>query len=496
MWFIQQLLLVFVFFLIFGKYLKIIWKARSLPPGPSPFPIFGNLWTLCFNMNPETLRKVSKLYGNIYTVWIGETPVIVLQGYKAVKNAIVSHSEELSGRPVSNLMKDMSNGKGIVVSNGHIWKQQRRFSLMTLRNLGLGKHGLESRIQKEAQGLVEVLATQNGKPIDVSNFIVHSVANVISAVVFGHRFSIDDPTFQKLVTINQEILDNLGSKWGTLYNAFPWLMKHLPGPHQKVFKNREYLGDFVSKEVRIHQQNKSPEEPDDIIYHYLAQIEKTIGDPDSTFDMANLTQIVADLFTAGTESTATSLQWAILFMLAYPDIQEKIHKELDEVLHDSSAITYEDRKRLPYTNAVIHEIQRFGNIASVGVMRRSIKDITLDGYPIKKDTNILPNLDSVLRDPQHWKTPNKFNPEHFLDKDGNFKSNEAFIPFSAGHRICLGEQLARFELVIFFITLMRTFRFQLPEGVTEVNTKYIVKTTLQPHPYKVCVIQRRALHHL
>ncbi|XP_066460298.1 cytochrome P450 2J2-like [Eleutherodactylus coqui] len=490
MWFVQQLLLGFLFFFFFGKYLKMRWKARRLPPGPSPFPLIGNLWTMRFNMHPETFRKISKHFGNIYTVWLGETPLIVLHGYKAVKNAIVSHSEEMSGRPASNFMKDVLHGRGIVVSNGHSWRQQRRFGLMTLRNLGLGKRGVESRIQEEALSLVENLEAKNGKPIDASNFIIHSVANVISAVVFGHRFSIDDPTFQKLVAINQILIDSLGSKWARLYDAFPWLMKRLPGPHQDTFKTQDLMYDFVRSEIRIHQQNESPEEPDDIIYHYLAQIAKTRGDPDSTFDMENLLQVVIDLFTAGTETTATTLQWAILLMLAYPDIQEKIHKELDEVLQDSSATTYEDRKRLPYTNAVIHEIQRFGNIASVGALRSNIKDITLDGYPIEKDTIILPNLDSVLRDPQYWETPEKFNPKHFLDKNGNFKSNEAFIPFSAGHRVCLGEQLARFELVIFFITLMRKFSFQLPEGVTEVNTKHVTKLTLQPPPYKVCIIQR------
>ncbi|KAM3937241.1 cytochrome P450 2J2-like [Leptodactylus fuscus] len=490
MWFIQQVLLTFVFFLIFGKYLQLRWKARSFPPGPSPLPLIGNLWTMRFNLHPETLSKLAKDYGNIYTLWLGETPFIILHGYKTVKNAIISHSEEMSGRPITNLMKDMTHGKGIVVSNGHSWKQQRRFGLMTLRNLGLGKRGIEARIQDEAQSLVEILQAQNGKPIDASNFIVHAVANVISAVVFGHRFSIDDPTFQKLVEINHALIDSLGSKSAILYDSFPWLMKHLPGPHQRAFQNHEYMSNFVRNEIRIHQQTESPEEPDDVIYHYLAQITKTNSDPDSTYDMANLLQVVVDLFTAGTETTATTLQWAIMLMLAFPDIQEKIHKELDEVLQDSSAITYEDRRRLPYINAVIHEIQRFANIAGTGTLRRNIRDITLDGYSIKKDTNILPNLDSVLHDPQYWETPYKFNPKHFLDKDGNFKSNEAFLPFSAGHRVCMGEQLARFELSIFFITLLRAFRFQLPEGVTEVNTSYVAKVTLHPHPYKVCIIQR------
>ncbi|KAM8961768.1 cytochrome P450 2J2-like isoform 2-T2 [Pelodytes ibericus] len=490
MWSLHHLLLAVLGCMFFIKYLKMKWKARSLPPGPSPLPLIGNMWTLNFNLYPDTLSQMAKNYGNMYTIWLGQTPMVVLNGYEAVKNAIVSHSEEMSGRPVASFLQDISSGKGIVVANGHSWKQQRRFGLMTLRNLGLGKRGLESRIQEEAQCLVDIFTTKNGQPMDVSYTITYAVANVISAVVFGHRFSFDDVTFQKLVAGNDQLIKSMGSKWGRLYDAFPWIMRRLPGPHQKAFENMEYLETFVRGEIRYHQENGTPEEPEDVIDHYLAQITKTTGEHDSTFDEKNLIQVVVDLFTAGTETTATTLQWSLLLMLAHPDIQVKIQKELDAVADGSSVICYDDRKRLPYTNAVVHEIQRFSSIAAVGIARCNIRDITLDGYHLKKDTMILPNLDSVLHDPQYWETPYKFNPNHFLDKDGNFKTNEAFLPFSAGHRVCLGEQLARFELFIFFTTLLKTFSFHLPEGVTEVNTKYIPSLTLQPNPYKICAVPR------
>ncbi|MEE6520796.1 hypothetical protein FKM82_018734 [Ascaphus truei] len=268
--------------------------------------------------------------------------------------------------------------------------------------------------------------------MDPSYLIIHAVANVISAVVFGHRFSIDDLTFQKLVACNNTLLESMGSKWGIMYDAFPWLMRHIPGPHQEAFVKKEYLDTFIRKEIRIHQENRSPEEPQDVIDHYLSQIIKTKSEPGSTFDEANMIQVVIDFFIAGTETTATTLLWALLYMVAYPDIQEKVQKELDSVLVGSQLVYYEDRKRLPYTNAVIHEIQRCGNIAAVGVPRCSTKNVTLNGFSLEKDTMILPNLDSVLHDPQHWETPNQFNPNHFLDKEGNFFMNEAFLPFSAG----------------------------------------------------------------
>ncbi|MEE6516681.1 hypothetical protein FKM82_026355 [Ascaphus truei] len=275
-----------------------------------------------------------------------------------------------------------------------------------------------------------------------------------------------------------------------MYDAFPWLMRHIPGPHQEAFVKKEYIENVIRKEIRIHQENGSPEESQDVIDHYLAQIIKTKSEPGSTFDEANMIQVVIDFFSAGTETTATTMQWALLYMVAYPDVQEKVQKELDSVLVGSQLVYYEDRKRLPYTNAVIHEIQRYGNIAAVGVGRCSTKNVTLNGFSLEKDTMILPNLDSVLHDPQHWETPNQFNPNHFLDKYGNFFMNEAFLPFSAGHRVCLGEQLARIELLLFFTSLLRAFSFQLPQGVTEVNLKYVFKMTLVPHPYKMCAIRR------
>ncbi|XP_068127505.1 cytochrome P450 2J6-like [Hyperolius riggenbachi] len=488
MWYLYEWFLFLIGCILLLKYLKVLWAARNLPPGPIPLPIIGNLLTLRFKLEPENLRQLANLYGRIYTVWLGDAPLVVLNGFRTVKEGIVSHSEELSGRPVASFLQDLLGGKGIITANGPTWKQQRRFGLKTLKNLGLGKYGAESRIQAEACNLVQSFKRKHGEPFDPAEMITNSVSNVISAMVFGHRFSMDDKTFQSLVKCNHRLLESVGSKWGRVYDSFPWLIKHAPGPHRKAFALMDYLHQFTMHEIQMHTKNAPSEGPRDVIDFYLAQISKTSREKDTTFDMDNLVTVVTDLFVAGTETTTTSLQWALLYMVAYPDVQKKVQKELDAVLN-GSVICYEDRKRLHYTNAVIHEIQRYGNIVAVGTARNCIRDVNVSGYHLSKDTMVLPNLDSVLRDPECWETPYQFNPHHFLDND-KFLVNEAFIPFSAGARICIGEQLARNELFIFFATLMRSFSFHLPKGVTEVNTKYVYKLTLQPHPYKICAIPR------
>ncbi|XP_020031424.2 cytochrome P450 2J2-like [Castor canadensis] len=270
---------------------------------------------------------------------------------------------------------------------------------------------------------------------------------------------------------------------------FPWALRHLPGPHQQIFRYQEAVRGFIRYEI-IRHKLKKPEAPKDFISCYLARITKAMDDPVSTFNEENLIQVVIDLFLGGTDTTATTLRWALIYMVHHGAIQERVQQELDTVLGTAQAVCYEDRERLPYARAVLHEVQRLSSVVAVGAVRQCVTSTCVRGYYIPKGTVILPNLASVLYDPECWETPRQFNPGHFLDKDGNFVVNEAFLPFSAGHRVCPGDQLARMELFLMFTTLLRTFRFQLPEGSPGLRLDYIFGGTLQPQSQEICAVPR------
>ncbi|XP_075365183.1 cytochrome P450 2J4-like [Mycteria americana] len=487
---ISHIFIAVAVFLLIMQFFKLQRVQRRLPPGPIPLPVFGTLIQLNFQFNRDLLMKLAKIHGNIFTLWFGRVPVIVLNGFQAVKDGMTMHPEDVSGRLVSPFFRAMAKGRGIMLATGHTWKQQRRFALRTLRNLGLGKRGLEHRVQEEARYLVDFFASMKGKPLDPSFPLFHSVSNVICAVVFGHRFSREDETFHELIRATECLFKFAGSFMHHLYEIFPWLMCRLPGPHKKALSCYDFLSSFTRREIRMHMERGMPDELQDFIDFYLAHIEKSKDEPGSTYNEDNMVYSINDLFLGGSETTSTTLNWGLLYMVANPGIQEKVQKELDAVLGPSQLICYEDRRELPYTNAVVHEVQRFSNIISVGMPRVCVRNTTLLGFPLKKGTIVLPNIASSLYDPEQWETPQQFNPGHFLDKDGNFVSQEAFLPFSIGHRVCLGEHLARTELFIFFASLLRAFTFRLPEGVTKINTEPILGGTLQPHPYRVCAIPR------
>ncbi|XP_060098716.1 cytochrome P450 2J2-like [Heteronotia binoei] len=484
------ILITLLVFLLILYLLKQLWSHSSYPPGPLRLPFVGSVWKLGITLLKDSFIKLVKEYGNVYMLWLGPEPIVVLSGYEAVKEGLINQSELFADRPATPFIEAIAKERGIIFSNGHTWKQQRKFGLASMRKLGLGKKGMEHQIQEEAHQLVEMFTLAKGQPLDPAVAITNSVTNVICAVAFGCRFSAEDKEFLKLVEAVDCITKFPSSGFHTLYAIVPWLMKYLPGPHRKALASVDIIHSFARKELEKHKESLAVHEPQDFIDFYLCQMKKSKNDPKSTFNKNNLTQCIFDLFIAGSETTALTLQWALLLMANHPDIQEKVHKEIEDVLGSSRPFSYQDWKKLPYTNAVIHEIMRSEYILLFGLPRQCTKDVKMFGFLIPKEAAIFPDLRSALFDPKQWEKPQEFNPNHFLDKDGKFVDREAFLPFGAGARVCLGEQLARIEIFIFFTTLLRAFTFQPPEGVKELGTEANIGVTCPPRPYKLCAVPR------
>ncbi|XP_036685411.1 cytochrome P450 2C23-like isoform X2 [Balaenoptera musculus] len=158
-------------------------KAGRLPPGPTPLPIIGNLMQLNLKDVPASLSKLAKEYGPVYTLYLGSQITVVLHGYEAVKEALIDQGDEFLCRGRIPIIDDTQRGYGIFFSNGNRWKQMRRFSLMTLRNFGMGKRSLEERVQEEAQFLVEELRKTEAQPLDPVFTLSCASCNVICSVL-------------------------------------------------------------------------------------------------------------------------------------------------------------------------------------------------------------------------------------------------------------------------------------------------------------------------
>ncbi|XP_072875291.1 cytochrome P450 2C3-like [Chlorocebus sabaeus] len=432
------------------------YAKGKLPPGPTPLPIIGNILQLNTKNISKSIRMLAKDYGPVFTVYFGMKPTVVLHGYKAIKEALIDQGEVFSGRGSFPVIEKVTQGFGVVLSNGERWKQIRRFSLMVLRNMGMGKKTIEDRIQEEALCLVEALKKTNASPCDPTFLLGCVPCNVISSIIFQNRFDYRDQKFLTLMKYFNENFETVSSPWIPLYNAFPFL-RVLPGSHNLIFKNYALQRSFILEKVKEHQESLDINNPRDFIDYFLIRMEKEKHNKESEFTMDNLVATIWDMFSAGTETTSTTMRYGLLLLLKHPEISAKVREEIDHVVGKNRSVCMQDRSRMPYTDAVVHEIQRYIDLIPTSLPHAVTQDIRFREYFIPKGTTILTDLTSVLYDDKEFPNPEKFDPGHFLDESGNFKKSDYFMAFSAGKRICAGEGLARMELFLILTTILQNF---------------------------------------
>ncbi|XP_078586162.1 cytochrome P450 2U1-like [Branchiostoma floridae x Branchiostoma japonicum] len=483
-----------VFLVVFLTLLVFFKRPKNLPPSPSgSWPVVGHLLSL--GRAPHLkLTEWRKRYGDVYTVRMGMEDVVVLNGCRAIKEALVDYKDAFSSRPSVYVLNLISGfGKNIGVSKfNQAYKEKRKFAYSALRNLGIkmGPGSMEESIREEGRQLCLKLSEQgDANPRDITDNLTVSVANIICSMVFGKRYDYDDVTFVELTKSINKLFAELGSS--QLMTVFPFL-RFIPGVNSSNRILVECLNEvqaYLRHEITKHRENLDNENPRDFIDLLLTELqtqEKT-----DCLTEENIMFIIQDLFTAGVETTVTTLRWGLLYMVLCPEEQQKVQAELDSILGtDHDVPTLAHRSQLPYTEATIMEILRIRAIVPL-TPHAPNEDTTFRGYDIPSGTQILPILWSAHMDPEFWPDPEKFDPCRFLDADGKLVTRpESFMPFSTGRRACLGKQLAKMELFLLFSSLLQHFTFKLPEGTAEPSTAGSLGLTLAPPRVNMCIIQR------
>ncbi|KAG9344127.1 hypothetical protein JZ751_012609 [Albula glossodonta] len=515
----------FVAFTIFFAVVCLLHKLNSrkfcnVPPGPKPWPLIGNFGhflvprfvskrigerreeheqTRSGSLSPQVaLLELSKFYGNIYSLFIGNQMIVILTGYEVVRDALSNRADVFSDRPDVPLVTIMTKRKGIVFAPyGPVWRQQRKFCHTTLRSFGLGRLSLEPLILRElGEVKAELLRTHTetqGAPVSLAPLVSNAVSNVISSISLGQRFCQGDRELHTLLDLMARGLELCVNSPAVLINVFPWLY-HLPfGAFKEIRQVERDITVFLKEIIARHRDSLDPDNPRDLIDMYLAetaQQRESVGATETSFSEDYLFYIIGDLFIAGTDTTTNTMLWMLLYMSVHPDIQEKVQAEIDSVVGFSRVPSLTDKASLPFTEATIMEVQRMTAVVPLAIPHMASETTVFRGYTIPKGTVIIPNLWSVHRDPTVWDNPDDFNPARFLDQNGQILRQESFIPFGIGRRLCMGEQLAKMELFLMFSSLMQAFSFRLPDGLPPPSMDGRFGLTLAPLPYTVHVTPR------
>ncbi|XP_077982913.1 cytochrome P450 2C44-like [Glandiceps talaboti] len=471
-------------------------KKYNYAPGPKGWPVIGMLFQIGKRPQKQFV-EMAKTFGNVFSLKIGTQKVTVLNGYQAVKEALVNKAQLFSGRPELWIFRRLKGGGGLGTRMyDRVWKKHRTFMLTHFRNFGVGKrHGsLEEKILEEAECLCQALEETKGEPFDCHFILRNAITNVICNILFGNRWEYDDKKFKQLLHLTADFVSKLDHN--LLANFIPILF-HCPwGSVPYLKKSYAKQNEFISQRIKERQGDIDVDNPKDFTEALLAEsIRKQRGDVPSIFDdldddMDTITHLVSEFFRAGADTTNTTLRWLLMFMVSHPEAQSEVHKEIDNVLGRARPATLKDRDDLPYTQAAIFEAMRLATVVPLALPHCTIKDAKIGPYDVPKGAFVFPNLHSVHMDPTVWKNPEKYNPSRFIDSKGKLMNRDEFMPFSTGHRKCPGEQLAKMELFIFFAYIMQRFQFELVKGDEPLNYEGNLGITYTPPAFKIRCIPR------
>ncbi|KAJ8343232.1 hypothetical protein SKAU_G00305610 [Synaphobranchus kaupii] len=456
---------------------KEIPEGLKRLPGPKPIPIIGNV--LEVSGNPHlSLTDMSKRYGPVFQIQIGMRPVVVLSGSQTVRQALIKQGEDFSGRPDLYSFQFINNGKSLAFSTDQtgVWRARRKLALSALRSFSTIEGSsseyscvLEEHISKEGEHLVKRLSavTEASGSFDPFRHIVVSVANVICGMCFGRRYSHDDQELLSIVNMSHEFTQVASTANPADFIPF---LRFLPSRTMKAFVDMNgrftaFLQKIVSEHYNSFDKNNIRDITDSLIDH--CEDRKLDENSNTQVSDEKVVGIVNDLFGAGFDTISTFLSWAVMYLVAYPEIQEKLHQELRENVGMDRSPRLSDKSNLPLLEAFIMEILRHSSFVPFTIPHCTTKDTSLNGFYIPKDTCVFVNQWQVNHDPTAWKEPSTFSLERFLNADGtsvNKLEAEKVMVFGLGKRRCIGEAIGRTEIFLFLAILLQRLHFHELSG--------------------------------
>ncbi|XP_061914724.1 cytochrome P450 1B1 [Entelurus aequoreus] len=466
-------------------------------PGPFAWPVVGNAVQLGSAPHLYFMRMVVK-YGDVFQIKLGSKNVVVLNG-SAIKQALINQGPEFAGRPDFASFRYISNGDGMAFNTtSDWWKIHRRVAHSTVRMFSTGnqltKTTFKQHILCEFKELLHLFLTksEDRRHFDPMTYLVVSTANIMSAVCFGKRYSYEDAEFRQVVGRNSQFTETVGA--GSIVDVMPWL-QYFPNPIKTMFDNFKTLNreftDFITDKVREHRKSIQSSTTRDMTDALIVALDKLHHKSDFLPDKDFVTPTVADIFGASQDTLSTSLQWIILILVKYPEIQLRLQEEVDKVVDRSRLPSTEDQSRLPYVMAFIYEVMRFTSFVPLTIPHSTTAHTSINGYSIPKNTVVFVNQWSSNHDPMIWSNPEQFDPQRFLHPNGDLNKDMCnfVLIFSMGKRRCIGEELSKFQLFLFIALLAHQCHIST-DPTRPPDLSYTYGLTLKPKPFLITVSLR------
>ncbi|VFQ88955.1 unnamed protein product [Cuscuta campestris] len=476
--------------------------AKNLPPGPPGWPLVGNLFQVVLQRRPfiYVVRDLRKTYGPIFTMQMGQRTLIIVTSSELIHEALVQQGPVFASRPADSPIRLIfSMGKCAINSAqyGPLWRALRRNFVTELINptrikqcSWIRKWAMENhmrRLEEEASrdGHVEVMATCR-----------LSICSILICLCFGAKIS--EERIKKIENILKDVMLVTAPQLPDFLPMLTPLFRRQVRRAKELRKTQlDCLIPLVKARKEFVEMGEKCNNPEMVSPVGAAYIDSLFGlEPAGRkLGMEEIVTLVSETISAGTDTSATALEWALLHLVTDQNIQEKLHREIVECVGENGVITEADVEKMPYLAAIVKETFRRHPPSHFVLSHAATKDTQLGGYTIPSDAYVEFYTAWVTEDPSLWKDPGEFRPERFLDGDGvdvdiTGMRGVKMLPFGAGRRICPAWTLGTLHVNMMLAKMVQAFKWVPVPGSPPDPTETFAFTVVMKNPLKAVILPR------
>ncbi|KAF8088275.1 hypothetical protein N665_0546s0008 [Sinapis alba] len=441
-------------------------RSSMLPSGPPRLPIIGNIHQVG-KLPHRSFAELSRTYGPIMHLKFGRLDTVIITSPEAAREVLRTHDQVLSGRMSPNAVRSINHHKVSVA-----WIHPSSAPWRLLRKLSVAHLFSPQRIEatkalrmKKVQELVSFMdeSSKREEAVDISRASFITTLNTISNILFS--VDICSYSSENSNGFHDSIIGAMEAAGSPdLANFFPFLAfldlqgnsKKMKLCTERLFKVFRGFIDTKNLEKSLGNNPKNAANSDflDVLLD------------EAELDNTDIEHLLLDMFVAGTDTSSSTLEWAMAELLANPKTMAKAQAEIERMIGQNGLVQEPDISEFPYLQAVVKETFRLHPSVPLLLPRKAETDVEIFGYLLPKDAQVLVNVWAIGRDTNVWENPSRFEPERFLGKETDVKGRDyELTPFGAGRRICPGLPLAVKMVSLMLVSLLYSFEWKLPNTV-------------------------------
>lgn len=449
-------------------------KKLRLPPGPRPWPVIGNLPHLG-PMPHHSIEALAKVYGPLIHLRLGAVHMVIAASASVAAKFLKTHDANFSSRPPNAGAKYVAyNYQDLVFAPyGPRWRLLRKISAVHLFSAKALDDFCHVREEEVAVLTRALLAGAKSGAINLGQLLNVCTANALGRVMLGRRVFNDTSggagkadEFKEMVV---ELMVLAGVfNIGDFVPSLEWL--DLQGVVAKMKKLHCRFDNFLTAIVEEHKA-MAPSGRDQKHTDLLSTLLSLEDDGEGgKLTDTEIKALLLNMFTAGTDTSSSTIEWAIAELIRHPHLLTQAQQELESVVGPNRLVSDSDLAQLPFLQAIIKETFRLHPSTPLSLPRMASESCQIDSYDIPKGSTLLVNVWAIARDPNAWTEPLEFRPERFLPggerPSADVRGNDfEVIPFGAGRRICAGMSLGVRMVQLLTATLVQGFDWELAKGI-------------------------------